>query len=164
MKEWQRREYWCYTALRESVALIRWHWPCGYWDIPSCGRRRRLSDAVLKSITWGWSQEGSVEVVHRVRLPVLCRQGWLLTRRLRTLPFPRIWSEALSEPLGYETFLSAIHVGNGNSKCSSLTPQPPPSPPLLQFRTPCPLSRGEARLLISTESWHLVVPRPHAQG
>lgn len=83
--------------------------------------KRRLSDAVLKNITWGWSREGSVKFYIGVRLPLLCQKVRLLTRELHTLPFSGIWPEASLEPLGCHTFLSAIRVGNGNSKCSAST-------------------------------------------
>lgn len=59
-------------------------WPRLYSnvDILCCVQKRCLSDSVFRSITEGWSHEGSVEVLHWLWLSLLSQKAWLLMRKL----------------------------------------------------------------------------------
>lgn len=79
-----------------------------------------------------------------------------------TLLFSRIWPEAALEPLCFDATLSTIHVGNGSSKCSTLTLWSTPQTPPLLLHSSTPLSHYKMCLIISRESRHFLTAQlPH---
>lgn len=117
-------------------------------------------------MTWGWSHEGLVEVVHQVWLPLLCQQAGL-HKTLHTLPFLRRWSEAPSEPLGYDAFFQHHPRGKWQLQMFHfITLIHPTISPAASFQGSFSPShiRKCACLSISRESRHLLmVQLPHVQ-
>lgn len=131
-------------------------WPRLYsnLDILCCVWKRCLSDSVFRSITEGWS------LTLAMALPA--QSEGLAAHEEIILLFSRIWPEAALEPLCFDATLSTIHVGNGNSKCSTLTLWSTPQTPPLLLHSSTPLSHYKMCLLISRESHHLLTAQlPH---